>query len=297
MTVGAGLAIVDSACEIFRDTKPYKQNPILLSLLNSLLRPYHCTVAEERLVAGSNLDYATMAVHLMDRLQARGSLEGTDLVVLAHYLPNLHPLRITTSHLMHKYGLRGTAFALSEREDAIAYVALKVIRQYLRSRQYRRAVLLVMDQNTIPYDSPDFASIKPENCGVALVLELSSGDGQKRFLENSTESLAERDLGTTLNDRLEDIIRRHGLARDRLSVIANARWYNRWENRNGYDCRILVTNEEYLSASPFITYFTGKCGDDNIIFFHLDTDFKLHKAVLMSGKRSEMVNDHGRSMH
>ena len=97
--------------------------------------------------------------------------EPVDLLVLAYAVPDLEPGRATATYLSHLCPGRPMAFAISDQGTAAAFTGLKLIGGYARTGDARRAVLLVLEQPTLPYDPGVPVTLPAAATGVALVLD------------------------------------------------------------------------------------------------------------------------------
>lgn len=95
--------------------------------------------------------------------------DPVDLLVLAFSVHDLWPGRATAAYLSRVCPGTPMSFAICDQGRAAAFTGLRVIRAY----RPRRALLLVVEQATIPYDSP---AIPPaEHRGVAMLFGDSAG--------------------------------------------------------------------------------------------------------------------------
>jgi hypothetical protein len=74
-----------------------------------------------------------------------------DLVIVAHSLPDLDPWLSVGVSLTRTLPGEPLVFAMSGDGGSTAFTALRVAGDYARRHSYRRVVLLVMDQSTLPY--------------------------------------------------------------------------------------------------------------------------------------------------
>jgi 4-hydroxymandelate oxidase len=137
-----------------------------------LLRPYGLDL-DEAALAHRGPTYGEMGRALLER--ALSPREPVDLLVLAYAIPDLEPGRATATYLSHVCPGRPTAFAVSDQGTAAAFTALQLISAHLRSGDARRAVLLVLEQETLPYDPGVPVAMPSGNSGVALVFDALPG--------------------------------------------------------------------------------------------------------------------------
>lgn len=132
--------------------------------VTDMLRPYGLEFDESAFESGQS--YSEMAEALIALVLPEG--ESVDLLVLAHAVPDISPGRATTTYLSHVCPGGPMAFAINDQGPAAAFTAMRLIREYARTDGLRRALLLVLDQATLPYDTGS-AAMPAGNTGVALL--------------------------------------------------------------------------------------------------------------------------------
>lgn len=95
-----------------------------------------------------------------------------DLVVIAHVLPDLDPRFSPGARLTREVPGAPLVFAMSGTDGSVAFTALRVAGAYARRHAYRRAVVLVVDQATLPYRTD---TVPGGDAAVALLLEDGPG--------------------------------------------------------------------------------------------------------------------------
>jgi hypothetical protein len=93
--------------------------------------------------------------------------EPVDLLVLAFSVHDLRPGRQTAAYLSHVTPGEPMAFAVCDQGSAAAFSGLRVIREYAASAAIRRALLVVVEQAALPYDSP--ATLPGQHRAVAML--------------------------------------------------------------------------------------------------------------------------------
>jgi hypothetical protein len=123
---------------------------------------------EDALRAGGQNSFRAMGDELVARLQ--GMPTKLDLIVIAHTTPDFEPIVSAALHLAHVCPGEARAFALSDHGIGAPFAALQVIAAHLAVPEYRHALLVVVDQTTLPtYDARVHA--RPvEDSAVAIVL-------------------------------------------------------------------------------------------------------------------------------
>jgi 4-hydroxymandelate oxidase len=97
--------------------------------------------------------------------------EPVDLLVLAFSIHDLWPGRQTAAYLSYVTPGAPMAFAVCDQGSVAAFSGLRIAREYASSAAVRRALLIVVEQAALPYESP--ATVPSQHRGVAMLY----GDG------------------------------------------------------------------------------------------------------------------------
>lgn len=129
------------------------------------------------LQAQDRAPFVRMAEILLSRLADQAVLHDVEFVLLAHWLPDLHLGTSVTNFAMHRLGLRTAfGFAISDRGLAAPIVAFDCIDKYLRGGP-RKALLMVMDQKHLLYQSACRDSLSPDNNACIMLLARQTTPG------------------------------------------------------------------------------------------------------------------------
>jgi len=137
--------------------------------------------------------------------------EAVDLLVLAYAIPDIYPGRNLTAHLSRRCPGDPLAFALSDQGAAAPFTGLRVIREYARTGGLRRALLLVVEQASLPYDAGVPVAIPDGHTGVALLLGDVPGESQSSKPQTSK---SQPPSGAV---HLETVVTRAGLRDEELA--------------------------------------------------------------------------------
>jgi hypothetical protein len=110
--------------------------------------------------------YGEMAEQLVSEVVSAD--EHVDLLVLAFSIHDLRPGRPTAAYLSSVTPGAPMAFAICDQGPASAFSGLRIAREYASSAGIRRALLIVVEQAALPYDSP--APVPSQHQGVAMLL-------------------------------------------------------------------------------------------------------------------------------
>lgn len=133
---------------------------VLTTYLSDMLAPYDLALSGD---PADGQNYGEMAVALLPD-------EPVDALVLAYDIPDIAPGRATATYLSHACPGRPVAFAVSDQGPAGAHTALRLLYDYARSGTYERALLLVVEQSTLPFDPGVPVTVPAAHAGVAVQL-------------------------------------------------------------------------------------------------------------------------------
>lgn len=135
--------------------------------LADMLSPYGLAL-DPAAGGGGGRSYGEMAEALIRAAVPPG--EQVDLLVLAYRVPDITPGRATATWLGHVCPGRPLAFAVSDPSPAAAFTALRLTRAYAAGAGLARALLLVVEQPSLPYSPALPAALPDAAYGVALLL-------------------------------------------------------------------------------------------------------------------------------
>jgi len=130
-----------------------------------LTKGYGVAVRPEVLVAGTT--FTAMAQDLVAELDLGDDL--VDLAMVAHSTPDLDCRLSAATYLSEELTNGPLVFALSDSGTCAPFTALELAGDYARRHGYHRALVLVLDQSTLPYEIDGTAPAG--NAGVAILLE------------------------------------------------------------------------------------------------------------------------------
>ncbi len=124
----------------------YPPRPDVLRYLADMVTPYGVTYSEQRFMAGNHNSYAYLGERLLAELGA-----SPDLLLIAHATADCEPCRWPSGHLSAVCADEPLVFAISDQGELSPFSALRILRGYTTAGWRRDAVLLILDQSTVPY--------------------------------------------------------------------------------------------------------------------------------------------------
>jgi hypothetical protein len=146
------LSLQSAAAVVRRDARPYQPDATLDAYHRDLLAPFGIEVDDELLKRSPNIGFPELAADALAALPRR--ITDPDLLILSYGLPDLYPLKSTTSHLNHLLGGGSRSFAVCEQGLHAPFTALKIGDAFARSGRCSSLALFVCEQTTLPYHDP-----------------------------------------------------------------------------------------------------------------------------------------------
>ncbi|WP_433273333.1 hypothetical protein ACQPZF_18765 [Actinosynnema sp. CS-041913] len=146
------------------------------------------------LTGGTTFTALTRALHA--RLEP---LDAVPLAIIAHATPDLDCRLAASTYLSEALPNSPLSFSVSDVGTCAPFAAIRLARDYAARHGYRRALVVIADQATLPYDVAD----RPAgDAGVALLLE--AGATPLSLVHRA--GVAERDLPAALASALDSLI-------------------------------------------------------------------------------------------
>lgn len=172
------LSLRAAAGTVWSRSQPYQPDPRLSTYHREMLAPFGVEVDEERLRRSPNVCFSQLAEAVLAPLST--VVTQPDLLILAYGLPDLYPLKSTTSYLNHLLGDRSRSFAVAEQGLRAPFTALRIADAYARAGRYADVALFVCEQTTLPYHDPLVHDTPLRDSAVLLYFD-DSAEGAFRF--------------------------------------------------------------------------------------------------------------------
>jgi 4-hydroxymandelate oxidase len=116
---------------------------------------------------GRGQSYGEMGEAVIRQLIPAG--EQADLLILVYAVPDIAPGRATATYLSYVCPGNPLSFAICDQGTAAAFTGLRLVREYARTGEARRSVLLIVEQADLPYDAGVPVTLPAAHAAVALL--------------------------------------------------------------------------------------------------------------------------------
>jgi hypothetical protein len=120
----------------------------IFGYLADMLRPHGVPFDEASFLAGNQNSYAFLAGQCLAAMREEAE---PDLIVLAHATADCESSRSLSGYLTTLFRGEPLCFAISDQGGLSPFTAMQVLRGFGISGACRRAVVLILDQSTLPY--------------------------------------------------------------------------------------------------------------------------------------------------
>ncbi len=208
--------------------------------------PADCNV-EQWLMAPDRAPFSEMVSQLLPRLAAQSDLSGTEAILFAHWLPDLHMGTSVTNFTMHRLGLANCfGFAISDRGLSAPFFAFDTLYKYLAAKG-GSGLLLIADQKHLLYKSELVDRLDPLNAAAIVRLDPANRQGfayrgyRRAPLPQDGDSAA----------LILDLAGQFGLDPDRLTLIGPAGILDQTALPPS---RLRVTDDRLVCSAPFAAF-------------------------------------------
>ena len=217
---------------------------VLDRTLRDLTALYGAVYRPDLLDLGELVPYKHMADALLGELSPL--LGELDLVVLAYAAPEIDTRDFVGCFLADAVPGGPLVFSVSDQGSTSPFTALRLAGDYLADGGGRRALVLALDQSTVPWEVPDRAALPSCNAAVAVVVDGQAaqgtasgvaGAGRARTQVWQHGAVAPGELGATVASALAAARRRLG---GRDAVLVAGRYTPLPENAPATAAAVLV---------------------------------------------------------
>lgn len=203
----------------FTQKSPPFEHPQLERFHHDLLSGFDMIPDYEWLEKGNNNSYHNMAAEILDDERWKQEISRTDLFILAYSFPNIRPDISIVNYIMDRYGAGFLSFAINDMGFAAPFMALHIINQYLKESGFSRAMLLVMDQTSLPYKTKELQEVSGVDTGALLLMDRVQGSSGNivDIRMNYMPSLNAQ----VLNDQMDEWLVQKRAVPQRLLILAH----------------------------------------------------------------------------
>jgi hypothetical protein len=219
-------------------SKPYREDKELMQFQKDLLDQYNLPFNEKALLEGLQNDFIDISSKLLDQFTLE-EIQGFDLILIAYDTPNIDPSYSLIGYLTEKYKLKGLCFAMSDYGLDIGFGALKVATRMMGNTHFSKALVMVLEQNTLPYHENEDAHYI--DGGMAIILSKNEDKNDSHIIENNLSFHLSGDFN------LEEVEKVLGLSKDSI-IISNQ------ELQGNERCRYVQATNRFRTSNALFEF-------------------------------------------
>jgi len=159
---------------------------------------------EETFDEGSQVTYSELGDAMLSKCHELKKMNDVDMLVFSYWAYEYDPDHASCgAYLSHRYNLQCKMFDVCEQGTISPFMAIKIIHAYMKNTEINKAILLILEQTTIPRNKSDH-DVVPANTGaIALVFEKNHSQSHRLI---SAEILLENEMMISGDKLVEKII-------------------------------------------------------------------------------------------
>lgn len=166
---------------------------------------------------GTQYSYVALLNSILPTIQAEGHLNDLELIVISFWSPEFDPDYACGAYLCHRYAFAGKIVDISDCGFLSPFIALSAIQNYMQYGGIKCALLLSVDQTTVPHHALIDKCLLPHCtsvCALLIVNQLSCVSGLQLIL-------SKRLSGKFLLDFLFAVIKEHAITMQDTLLTCN----------------------------------------------------------------------------
>ena len=215
-------------------------------------------------MADDRAPFAAMVEALLPDLTRRADVAGTEVLLFAHWLPDLHLGTSVTNFAMHKLGLTDCfGFAISDRGLSAPFFAFDSLHRYLGATG-QKGLLVIADQKHVMYRSDLVQGLNPKNAACVVAVDTANRAGL-RYAGYRRMAIGPEGAGAALSRAMVEL----GLEAGRSLIIGPQCLLN-----EGPAAALTVaTDERMICSAPFAALAQSDRSDLDHVLLCRDGDW------------------------
>jgi len=133
---------------------------------------YEKQLSPETFYEGPGYSFTELGTSVLDECEKDGELADIDLMVVVYWAHEFDPDHSSCGpYFAEKYQIKGQIFDVCDQGTISLCTGLMIIKQYLQSETYKKAILLALEQTSIPRNKLDHCIIPSKSTASVFVLQ------------------------------------------------------------------------------------------------------------------------------
>lgn len=182
--------------------------------------------------SGGQYDFLELARPLLDYHQESEGLANTDLIIFITASDEFNPIHSYGHALINEYTIQCRVIDVVDRGAVSVFIAIEVACAYLKDIGVDRALLLFLEQSTIPRAANDKTIIPIVSGGFSFLIDSVSQSNKKTVILSQLVSaeVCQASIGQFIRQCSQTKMKVTLLCNDKFSLIRNIFVQQSWEN-------------------------------------------------------------------
>ena len=129
---------------------------------------------ESVLREGSQATYSELGEAALSVCKKEGTLNEVDLMIATYWAYEFDPDHASCgAYLSEKFNLKCRIFDVCEQGTIAPFTAIKIANSFMKNKEINKAIVLVLEQTTIPRNKNDYDLIPSDTGAISIILEKS----------------------------------------------------------------------------------------------------------------------------
>lgn len=139
-------------------------------------------VDPETYCRGAQLSYAELGDLVLKQCEADGILKSLELLVICYWAPEFDPDYSAGAYFCERYRIRGKTFDICDQGVLSPITAIKLIKSYFNHTEIKNALLVCLDQTTIPRSKSDMEIEPKKSTAMAIFFKKKFNSGSANII-------------------------------------------------------------------------------------------------------------------
>jgi len=199
------IAMTAGFYQVLANREPPVVRERYVQFYRDLYRLYDKQLSAGSFNEGPGYSYTELGTYLLDNCAKKGGLNNLDLMVVVYWAHEFDPDHSSCGPFFAEtYGIKGPILDVCDQGSAAFFTGLNIIQQYMRHGKTKKAMLLALEQTSIPRDKADHPVLPVTNAAAAIVIQKDwPNDKPPSYRLLESQIILESQICTSLFDAVQ----------------------------------------------------------------------------------------------
>lgn len=164
--------LTSSTFKILEDRKPRQARERFVQYYRDLHALYKKEISEETFCEGPGYSFTELGSKVLDEFVGNNELQDLDLMVVVYWAHEFDPDHSSCGPFFaEKYQIKGQIIDVCDQGTISLFTGIHIIQQYLSNGDCKKALLLALEQTSIPRDKSENYLMPSRNIAAGIIFE------------------------------------------------------------------------------------------------------------------------------